>query len=98
MKKKLRDKPTPSELEILHILWSRGPSTVREIHNVLSKQKDVGYTSALKLLQIMTTKGWSRAPRTSAPTYIKPLSLRRQPSSKSWPTCCSACSGARRAN
>jgi predicted transcriptional regulator len=57
MKKKLRDKPTPSELEILHILWSRGPSTVREIHNVLSKQKDVGYTSALKLLQIMTTKG-----------------------------------------
>ena len=57
MKKKPRVKPTPSELEILHILWSRGPSTVREIHDVLSKQKDVGYTSALKLLQIMTTKG-----------------------------------------
>jgi predicted transcriptional regulator len=57
MKKKLRAKPTPSELEILHILWSRGPSTVREIHDVLSKQKDVGYTSALKLLQIMTSKG-----------------------------------------
>ena len=57
MKKKLRVKPTPSELEILHILWTRGPSTVREIHDVLSKQKDVGYTSALKLLQIMTTKG-----------------------------------------
>lgn len=57
MKKRTRVKPTPSELEILHILWSRGPSTVREIHDVLSKQKDVGYTSALKLLQIMTTKG-----------------------------------------
>jgi predicted transcriptional regulator len=57
MKKKIRVKPTPSELEILHILWSRGPSTVREIHDVLAKQKDVGYTSALKLLQIMTTKG-----------------------------------------
>ena len=57
MKKKLRVRPTPSELEILHILWTRGPSTVREIHDVLSKQKDVGYTSALKLLQIMTTKG-----------------------------------------
>jgi BlaI family transcriptional regulator, penicillinase repressor len=57
MKKNLRAKPTPSELEILHILWSRGPSTVREIHEVLAKEKDVGYTSALKLLQIMTTKG-----------------------------------------
>ena len=49
--------PTPSELAILHILWSRGPSTVREIHDELSKEKNVGYTSALKLLQIMTTKG-----------------------------------------
>ena len=57
MKKDVRLNPTPSELEILHILWSRGPSTVREIHDVLSKEKDVGYTSALKLLQIMTTKG-----------------------------------------
>jgi predicted transcriptional regulator len=52
-----KTQPTPSELEILHVLWSRGPSTVREIHDVLSTQKEVGYTSALKLLQIMTTKG-----------------------------------------
>jgi predicted transcriptional regulator len=57
MKKEARVTPTPSELEILHVLWSRGPSTVREIHEVLAKEKDVGYTSALKLLQIMTTKG-----------------------------------------
>src|SRR5215510_5761079 len=57
MKQEPRIQPTPSELEILHILWSRGPSTVREIHDVLAKQKDVGYTSALKLMQIMTTKG-----------------------------------------
>jgi predicted transcriptional regulator len=55
--KKAQANPTPSELEILHILWARGPSTVREIHDVLAKEKDVGYTSALKLLQIMTTKG-----------------------------------------
>jgi predicted transcriptional regulator len=52
-----KTQPTPSELEILHVLWSRGPSTVREIHEVLSGQKELGYTSALKLLQIMTTKG-----------------------------------------
>ena len=57
MKQEPRINPTPSELSILHILWSRGPSTVREIHEVLSKEKDVGYTSALKLLQIMTGKG-----------------------------------------
>jgi BlaI family transcriptional regulator, penicillinase repressor len=57
MKQELRIQPTPSELAILQILWSRGPSTVREIHETLSLEKDVGYTSALKLLQIMTTKG-----------------------------------------
>lgn len=57
MKPEPRFNPTPSELEILQILWSRGPSTVREIHDELSKTKDVGYTSALKFLQIMTTKG-----------------------------------------
>ena len=57
MKQDSRNNPTPSELAILQILWSRGPSTVREIHEVLAKEKDVGYTSALKFLQIMTAKG-----------------------------------------
>jgi predicted transcriptional regulator len=57
MKQEPKIQPTPSELEILHILWTRGASTVREIHEVLSQDKDVGYTSALKLLQIMTAKG-----------------------------------------
>jgi len=50
-------KPTASELEILHILWERGPSTVREVHEALSAHKPVGYTSVLKLMQIMTAKG-----------------------------------------
>ena len=57
MKPDAKSQPTPSELAILQILWSRGPSTVREIHEVLAKEKDVGYTSALKFLQIMTSKG-----------------------------------------
>ena len=57
MKQDGRSNPTPSELAILQILWSRGPSTVREIHEVLAREKDVGYTSALKFLQIMTAKG-----------------------------------------
>jgi len=53
-------KPTASELEILHVLWERGPSTVREVHDALSEKKDLGYTTVLKLLQIMTAKGTVR--------------------------------------
>ncbi len=50
-------KPTDSELEILNILWDKGPSTVREVHEVLEKNKDAGYTTTLKLMQIMFDKG-----------------------------------------
>jgi BlaI family transcriptional regulator, penicillinase repressor len=57
MKPDSKSNPTPAELAILQILWSRGPSTVREIHEVLAREKDIGYTSALKFLQIMTAKG-----------------------------------------
>jgi len=50
-----RRKPTDSELEILRVLWSRGPSTVRDV--VTSLARESGYTTILKLLQIMTEKG-----------------------------------------
>jgi len=53
-------KPTASELEILRVLWERGPSTVREVHEELSEKKAMGYTTVLKLLQIMTAKGTVR--------------------------------------
>ena len=53
-------KPTASELEILRVLWERGPSTVREVHEALREKKDLGYTTVLKLLQIMTVKGTVR--------------------------------------
>jgi BlaI family transcriptional regulator, penicillinase repressor len=53
-------KPTASELEILRVLWGRGPSTVREVHDELSAKKPIGYTSVLKLMQIMTAKGTVR--------------------------------------
>ena len=53
-------KPTASELEILHVLWERGPSTVREVHQALSEKRPIGYTSVLKLMQIMTAKGTLR--------------------------------------
>ena len=50
-------KPTASELEILQVLWERGPSTVRDVHEQLNGKRPMGYTSVLKLMQIMTAKG-----------------------------------------
>ena len=50
-------KPTESELEILQILWTKGLATVREVHEELSLTKDAGYTTTLKLMQIMNEKG-----------------------------------------
>jgi BlaI family transcriptional regulator, penicillinase repressor len=50
-------KPTESELEILQVIWERGSASVREVHEELAKTKDVGYTTTLKLMQIMHEKG-----------------------------------------
>ncbi len=57
MMSKRPPKPTEAELEILQVLWERGPSTVRQVHDALSASKQTGYTTILKLLQIMTDKG-----------------------------------------
>jgi len=56
MKNKDVQKPTASELEILRVRWERGPSTVREVHEKLNEKKPTGYTTVLKMLQIMTEK------------------------------------------
>ena len=50
-------KPTESELEILQVLWNKETATVRSVHEELSKSKDSGYTTTLKLMQIMFEKG-----------------------------------------
>jgi predicted transcriptional regulator len=50
-------RPTDAELAILRVLWSRGPSTVRQVHEALSQERETGYTTVLKLMQIMTEKG-----------------------------------------
>jgi BlaI family penicillinase repressor len=50
-------KPTESELEILRILWERNKASVRHVHEELSKSKEAGYTTTLKLMQIMHEKG-----------------------------------------
>jgi len=53
-------RPTDAELEILTLLWSRGPSTVREIHEAIARRKPTQYTTVLKTLQIMAEKGLVR--------------------------------------
>ena len=50
-------RPTPAELEILRVLWDRGPSLVRDVQEVINADRRTGYTTVLKLLQIMTDKG-----------------------------------------
>jgi BlaI family transcriptional regulator, penicillinase repressor len=63
-------RPTPAELEILRVLWDRGPSVVREVQEALNARRPTGYTTALKLLQIMTDKGLvSRDEDTRAHVY-----------------------------
>jgi BlaI family transcriptional regulator, penicillinase repressor len=54
---KNNQRPTDSELEILNILWTRGPATVRQVHEELSLIKPSQYTTTLKLMQIMADKG-----------------------------------------
>jgi predicted transcriptional regulator len=49
--------PTPAQLQVLRVLWDRGPSTCRDVHNVLGPRNDVGYTTILKIMQVMAEKG-----------------------------------------
>lgn len=50
-------RPTDAELEILTVLWEQGPSTVRDVHEQITLRKPLGYTSVLKIMQIMADKG-----------------------------------------
>ena len=66
-------RPSDGELAILRVLWSRGPSTVRDVHTELSMDRDMGYTTVLKLMQIMVEKGLvARDERARSHTY-RPL-------------------------
>jgi predicted transcriptional regulator len=62
-------KPTDAELEILQILWAKGPSTVRTVNELLNKKREVGYTTTLKLMQIMADKGLAKR-NTDSRTHI----------------------------
>ena len=64
MTKQPTPRPTDAELAILRVLWERGASTVRQVHDILLRERPTAYTTALKLLQIMTEKGLVRRDET----------------------------------
>jgi BlaI family penicillinase repressor len=65
-------RPTKLELSILRVLWDAGPRSVREIHAVLNESKATGYTTVLKMLQIMTEKGLVERDETVRPQIYRP--------------------------
>ena len=92
-------KPTASELEILRVLWSRGPSTVRQVLDALTEKKEMGYTGVLKLLQIMAAKGTVRgATKAPGPMSMKPAAPPNRPSGNWQATCWNGYSKAPPAN
>ena len=62
-------RPTEGELEILRVIWEKGLASVRDVHEELSKSKDVGYTTTLKLMQIMNEKGLVKRDKSSRAHY-----------------------------
>ena len=72
MARRTSQKPTAAELEILRVLWRRGPSTVREVFAELNQERPTGYTTVLKQLQIMTEKGHVLKDESVRPQIYRP--------------------------
>src|SRR5580765_2312104 len=64
--------PTAAELGILRVLWEHGPSTVRQINNIMGKEREIGYSTTLKTVQIMTEKGLLVKDESVRPQMFKP--------------------------
>lgn len=73
-----KPRPTEAELGILRVLWEHGPHSVREIRQILNEAKPTGYTTVLKLLQIMTEKGLVERDETSRPQIYRTRYSRQQ--------------------
>ncbi len=69
-------KPTEAELAILRSLWTSGPATVREIQRAMNEVKPIGYTTVLKMLQIMTEKGLVDRDESARPQIYRPRNTR----------------------
>lgn len=71
-------RPTDAELEILRVLWERGEATVREVHEAISRDRSSGYTTILKMLQIMTEKGLVRRDESERAHVYRPGVARQE--------------------
>ena len=71
-------KPTEAELAILSVIWGRGTATVREVFEELGEQQDIGYTTVLKLMQIMTDKGLLERDSSVRPQVFRPSRPQKQ--------------------
>jgi predicted transcriptional regulator len=71
-------RPTRLELSILRVLWDAGPLSVREIHAILNESKPTGYTTVLKMMQIMTEKGLVERDETVRPQIYRPRMSQEQ--------------------
>ena len=65
--------PTEVELQILRVLWERGPSTVRQVHNALGAAKDTNYSTTVKMLSVMLDKGLVKRDETVRPLLYRPV-------------------------
>jgi BlaI family transcriptional regulator, penicillinase repressor len=74
MKRAMLPRPTDAELAILRVLWELGPATVRQVQEALSQQRETGYTTVLKFMQIMTEKGLVERDQTER-THVYHVSL-----------------------
>lgn len=70
--------PTPVELAILQVLWDLGPSTVRQVHNALRAERDAGYSTTLKMVQVMTEKGLLQKDDSVRPQVYRPAQAREK--------------------
>lgn len=71
-------RPTRSELEILKALWEDGPLTVRQVHERLNRERPTGYTTVLKLMQIMVAKGLARRDERERAHVYQPAAARSE--------------------
>ena len=72
MARRKNSRPTDRELTILRILWDNGPCTVREVNEAMNEDRDTGYTTTLKLMQIMADKGLLRRDESQFKHVYKP--------------------------
>ena len=82
MPRKASSRPTDVELEILNVLWELGPSSVGEVHERVKDQRSTGYSTTLKMMQVMHQKGLLTRDESSRPQKYRPAATRQQTQTK----------------